>query len=89
MSAATKKVPTRSASDNERYAFMAVAAKHMVVGDLVANHGTCTAVEYGPSKGTNKWDALRRGDVRYRCGASFSCAGDGDRSVIVGKRRAS
>lgn len=68
-----------------------ILARDLAVGDLIANHATCTAVTVGPAPADDDWPHrdLHRGEVRYRCGESYGSLGRGTRPVIVGRKAGS
>lgn len=57
------------------------------VGDIIANHATCTAVVTGPAP-TEDWRSpVKRGETRYECGPGFSSKSRSTNSVIVGRTK--
>lgn len=65
-----------------------VAARDICVGDLIANHATCSAVTVGPAPKNDEWPhrPIKRGETRYSCGPDFSSTGKSTRRVVVGRR---
>lgn len=82
--------PPNAARFYSWFTFHAIEAKDMKSGDLVANTGTCTRVIIGPKTAKqipDEWLRPIAGEVVYKCGSGFSCKGQANRIVIVGRRK--
>jgi hypothetical protein len=73
----------------QRFTFAPIEARHIKVGDLVANQGTVTKVAKGPKtekQVKDEWFRPAAGEVSYRCGPGFASKGAANRIVIIGRR---
>lgn len=76
---------TRYALTYSTLQWVEVFYKDVQVGDIIANHATCTSVVIGPAPAGEWHSPVKRGETRYECGPNFSSKSKSTNSVIVGR----